>query len=245
MEVGDSVLSCSQTGLVRTPVDGSPPIVLDSGPCYDILGPDVTPAREVWFMRGVGPGSDENVYGVLLDGSAPTWVAFAADGDKQLLGPIVPIGARDPFFTRTPPGTYAQGSDGWLDDWQFMQRGISPSVSIDGTRLRWLEDAARFAPVGDLDSALIDTHEVLHVARNVRQYEELSPGRLLVADDQPYVAVQNRILVVDEQARTARHYADAADQFHVLRGADGAPTRLLVERVDDAGLTSLGLAPLP
>lgn len=246
-QLSASAVSCDPLGLRRIPYDGSGPSVLDDQPCLQILRAGDSSAEALYARDPVmfAPSVlSASIFAVPLDGSAPPRIALAPDGAEQLFTSGL-FGTRDPLFTRDPPDRYAQGSDGWLDDWQFMVRGILPKASADRSRLRWLENAARLAPVGDLDSAAIPHGDVLHLARNVRQYQELAPGRLLVADDQALVGTQNRLILIDEAARTAERVADSVDQFLVVNWGGGAPDQLLVERVDDGGGASIALAPLP
>jgi hypothetical protein len=246
--LADQVLECGQgVGLRRVPYDGSGATTLDTA-CAALWRYGGA-RRDVWYTRAplfpvAGEPLTTDLWAAALDGASGPRVALPADPNLRLLTRSFALDTPDPIFTRDPPDRYRQGSDGWLHDWQFMVRGILPTTSSDGKELRWLENAARLLPVGDLDSAPLPRGPILHLARNVGQYLEVSPGKLLVADDQALIGAQNRLILIDEAARTATRVASSADRFYLFDAPDGS-RRMLVEVVDDAGITSLTLAPAP
>jgi hypothetical protein len=247
----DAMLLCDEAGLRRVPFDGGAPSTIDSERCNLLRsGEWLTdhPPRlvhgDVWYARDYQtPWPDRLTRDVLaapLDGSAAPRVALSAVGERYLL-PIAAATTASPLYAQAPPGPkeLIRGSNGWLDDWQFMERGILATSSADGRRVRWIEHAAKLDPVGELMSAAVPGGVPLRLARNAVQYEEIAPGKLLVADDQALVGPQNRVLLIDEGRREARRLADAAMQFHKL-----ADDSLLVELVSDGDRRSLAVVPL-
>ena len=123
-------------------------------------------------------------------------------------------------YSTDPQGRWANNaSDGWLGDWQFMKRGRSVGFSFSGKRLRWLEGAATLNGSGDLLSAAGPGEEPLRLARNVTRYGELSDGRVLALSNAAFWGTQNRIIVIDEQTRTAAWVADSASAFMYVPGS--------------------------
>ncbi|HEY7957327.1 MAG TPA: hypothetical protein VII38_18600, partial [Polyangia bacterium] len=145
-------------------------------------------------------------------------------------------------YSRDPQGRYAAGAgDGWLSDWRFMERGRGAGWSRDGKKLRWLEHAAQESGVGELLSATVPNGAPLHLALNVRQYDELSDGRVLACDDRAFRGIQNRVVVIDEQARTARWVASqAAEYVHIPGSSD-----LLIDVVSGPSTYDIVRVPVP
>ena len=172
------------------------------------------------------PGGDISV---VFDGPIGQLYGFAPDGT------IV--------FSHDPPDRYVQASgDGWLGTQKFMERGGDPTFSADGKRLRWLDHTALPSGVGDLLSApLTALGAPLLLARNVRQYNDLGDGRVLVADNQPFVGVQNRVIIVDEITRQASWVAAGGRRY---RGIPGS-TDLLVDVVTGVVGYDIIRVPLP
>jgi hypothetical protein len=138
-------------------------------------------------------------------------------------------------------------SDGWLGERQVMERGSHPAFSRDGRRLRWLEHTADIDGIGELRSVGVSEDGVpgdapLRLALNVVQYEELDDGRVLVADDHATTGPHNRVIVIDEAARTARWVSPAAaGGFIVIPGSGD----VLVRQPRDDGGEDLVRVPIP
>jgi hypothetical protein len=101
-----------------------------------------------------------------------------------------------------------------------MQRGRRPGFSLDHARLRWLENAARSDGSGDLSSATIADRTLLPIARNVRTFGELSDGRVLAISNAAFKGTQNRLIIVDEAAATARWVVDSARDYLMIPGTN-------------------------
>ncbi|MCS6914198.1 MAG: hypothetical protein RMK29_04570 [Myxococcales bacterium] len=204
-----ALLACGEDGLVRVPMDGGPDTVLDPQPCTPeglrILG------RAVYYL------AQGELRTVPVDGSVPPTRAFPAPAQQVLAaGPAGML-----VYSTDPPRRWASGaSDGWLEGWRFMERGRQVSFSRDGTRLRWLEHAATLSGAGDLLSAELPEGVPLRLSRNVRQFVELTDGRLLCVAHHAFRGVHNRIVVIDEKARTARWVADHASGFLLIPGSN-------------------------
>jgi hypothetical protein len=249
--VDDAMVLCDEGGLRRVPFDGGATTTIDPEPCVLLRTGErldrETPPRltrgEAWYARApVGSWPVELTATVLaapLDGSRPPHVLLEADPTRYLLT-LAASTTDTPLYARAPPAPadLVRGSNGWLGDWQFMERGILATTSDDGKRVRWLEHAANLRPVGELRSAAIGGAPFT-LQRNVVQYEEIAPGKLLVAANQALLGPQNRVVLVDEEARVARRLADSADHFYKL-DAD----TLLVRLVGDGDRRSLAVVPL-
>jgi len=254
-----ALLRCAYEGLRAVPYDHGAGAMLDDHPCADIwsTGEDYVAVgsagsytlevrqADVWYtangLIGDPPPLTASLQGVPLDGSDVPRVLLASDGHKRV---FERKGLMPPMYTLDPPGQYWQPvSDGWLGDWRFMERGWQLQASLDRSRLRWIDHAARVQPVGDLFSSSLTARDVVPLARNVRQFLEVSPGKLLVADNQPSLGPQNRIILIDEASKTARWVVNGADQFREI--FFGGTLQLLVEQVSEANEKSLVLMPLP
>lgn len=207
---GTALVACGEDGLRRVPLDGAE-VVLSSAPCT--AGLRILGRRAYYVMDG-------QLKGVPLDGSeAPAPVT--APGAQQVLG-FTPAG--ELMYSLDPADLYVRGaSDGWIGGWRFMARGRLPAFSGDGTRLRYLESAATLSGSGDLMSAPARGQErggeAALLGRNVRSFAELPDRRLLLVANYAFRGAQNRIVVLDEQARVARWVADEATGYLLLPGA--------------------------
>jgi len=211
------LLGCAEAGVKRVALDGSGEAVLDSAPC----DPDIlrNSGARIYYKSG------GDLRSVPVDGSAPPQVALG--------GPVGQLFAVSPkwglVYSLDAPITYGNGiGDGWLGGWQFMQRGRRPGFSGDGTRLRWLENAARTDNSGDLSSATIADHQVTHLARNVRTTSELADGRVLAISNAAFKGTQNRLIVIDEASRTARWVVDSARDFLRIPGTQDLLVKIIV-----------------
>lgn len=209
---GTALIACGDDGLRRVPIDGAE-VVLSPAPC--------TAAGLRLLGRRAYSVMDGQLKGVALDGSgAPAPVP--APGARQVLG-LTPAG--ELMYSLDPADLYVRGaSDGWIGGWRFMARGRLPAFSADGGRLRYLESAATLSGSGDLMSSPAGAGhdqggEAALLARNVRSFAELPDGRLLLSANYAFRGPQNRIVVLDEQARVARWVADEATGYLLLPGA--------------------------
>lgn len=150
------------------------------------------------------------------------------------------------LYSTDPAGRYIHDAgDGWLDGWRFMERGLLPQLavfSLDGGRLRWLEHAANFWGVGELRSARLPRGPALRLARNVRQHiEELPDGRILAVANHATPGAHTRLLLIDEEARTARGLVSGVKDFRLV----GEANEVLVELYAESGvdLIHVGLPP--
>jgi hypothetical protein len=164
-------------------------------------------------MTTVYQSPNGDVKRIPSDGSGPP--VTVVTGDKRFLG----FGPDDVVLYSTDPiDRYVAGAgDAWLDGWKFMQRGRNIQFSHDGTKIRWLDFAAQPSAVGDLLSAPIGGSPT-RLARNVRRYDELGDGRVLVSANRAFRGTQNRVVVVDEQAGAAHWVADAAADYVRIPG---------------------------
>jgi hypothetical protein len=204
--IGQSqLIACGADGLRVVRLDGTREQVLDPMPCDD--QGDLA-LRYVEMKTWVYYGTDLQLWRVPLDGNG-TPEPVHVDGRRawQFLddGRII--------VSRTPRELYIQSAgDGWLDGWNFMERGIDVRMSTDKKRLRWLEHAAKANGAGELMSAPIG-EAPLHLSLNTRQWEELEDGRILADANHAFRGTQNRVVVIDEASRTAQWVAAAAAQY--------------------------------
>lgn len=213
----DNLLICSEAGLRRVALDGSGSTLLDSAPCdTDIIRPT---GSLVYFKSG------ESLRSVAVDGSLPPQELLPGP-----IGQLLAVSAKHGLvYSLDSPITYGAGiGDGWIGDWQFMQRGRRPGFSGDGKRIRWLENAARTDSSGDLTSATLADRQLLHIARNVRTTSELADGRVLAISNAPFRGTQNRLIVIDEASRTARWVVDSARDFLRIPGSQDLLVKIVV-----------------
>lgn len=237
--VHGSLRTMGDDGIRQSTFDGKPDLVLEPD--------EVTPGFVDYEQR---PGADMTLtwYGyyytklgqlrrVALDGSAPP-ETILVDGLARLYG-IFPDGRL--IYTKDPGNRYIYGvGDGWLGDWQFMQRGRDAMVSGDALRMRWIEHSAQTSATGDLLSAPIGG-PALRLARNVSQYDELGDGRVLALANRAFPGVQNRIVVVDELTQKSAWVAVASNGYSHIYGS----TDLLVDVVTGATGHDLVRVPVP
>lgn len=204
-----ALLACGEDGLVRVPMDGGPDVMLDPQPCTP-EGLRVIGGAVYYLAQG-------ELRAVPVDGSLPPARAFPAPAQQ-----VLAAGPRGMLaYSTDSPRRWASGaSDGWLGGWRFMERGRQVGFSRDGMRLRWLEHAATLSGAGDLLSAELPAGAPLRLSRNVRQFVELTDGRLLCVAHHAFRGAQNRIVVIDEKARTARWVADSASGFLLIPGSN-------------------------
>ncbi|MFO0573523.1 MAG: hypothetical protein U1A78_05975 [Polyangia bacterium] len=206
-----ALLTCSDSGVLRVPLDGSAAIRLDSAPCSaDILRLDGRQRGDSLLFK-----SGEALRQVPQLGGAPGFEVLAAPvGQLMALGPMGEL-----LYSRDPPLRYGAGiGDGWLGERQIMERGRRPAWSGDARRIRWLEGAARSDNTGELTSLELATGAALTLARNTRTFSELSDGRVLAIANAAQRGPHNRLVVVDEAKQQARFVAASARDFIRLPG---------------------------
>lgn len=220
----------SQTGLRTVPLDGGGETVLDPAGC-NVYGDLWLSGSKVYY--GVG----DEVRRVRIDGSAAPETVLM--GGRRVIG----IGSDETIlYSRDDANRYVHGAgDGWLGSWRFMQRGRAAGFSGDGARLRWLDHAARLNGSGDLLSAPAHGGAPLRLQRNVTQFEELNDGRVLVASNHAFRGTQNRVVVVNERARTVSWVAAGAAQFLRVPGS----ADVIVDIVSGASGYDLYRIPIP
>src|SRR5262249_30790689 len=124
------------------------------------------------------------------------------------------------IVSHTPRDLYINSAgDGWLDGWNFMERGIDMSMSSDKKRIRWLEHAATSNGSGELLSAPINGPP-LHLSLNTCEWEQLDDGRVLADADHAFRGTQNRVVVIDEKSKTAQWVASAAANYSHIPGTN-------------------------
>jgi hypothetical protein len=206
-----ALLVCSDTGVVRVPLDGSAATRLDSAPCSaDILRLDGRLRGDSLLFK-----SGDTLRQVPQLGGAPAVEVLAAPvGQLLALGPM-----GDLLYSRDPPLRYGAGiGDGWLGTTRIMERGRRPSWSGDGRRVRWLEGAARSDNTGELTSIELGTGAALTLARNTRTFSELSDGRVVAISNAAQRGPHNRLVIIDEAKQQARFVSASARDFIRLPG---------------------------
>jgi hypothetical protein len=228
-----ALLSCGPGGLRRIPLDGSSSTLLDSVVC----DPDVLRilSGEVLYKRG------NDVYEVPELGRMPTAVLQAPPG--QVIGQVLAVGPSNTLlYSLDPPSEYGNGiGDGWIGGIQYINRGRRPVWSLDGQKLRWLENAARSDGTGDLTAALIAAPAPQLLALNVRQFSEVASGQLLCASNQDGKGTYNRIILIDEEKQVAHWVVDSARSFTQIPGTSD----VLVEIVSGAAGYDIRRVPIP
>jgi hypothetical protein len=209
---GEALLSCGDKGLVRAPLDGAAKLTLDT-----VCSPDILRVvdGQVLYKRG------KAIYRVPERGGVPE-VAIAPPEDREV-GQLLLAAGGALVYSLDPPLTYGAGiGDGYLRGEKYLQRGRRPSLTDGGARLRWLENAARSDSTGELMSAPVPKSDAtpLLLARNVRQYAEVAPGKVLCVANANGKGAYNRIILVDERAMTARYVVDSARSFLRIPGTN-------------------------
>lgn len=227
---GDHFVVCGDSGLRTVPTDGSMGMVLDPSPCDK---------KEPLYFHGsyVLYTVNGTLRQTLRNGTGtPTTVLDM--GER-----VIAFGPQNSLaYSRDPAGKYAAGAgDGWIGDWRFMDRGRAVSYSRDGKKVRWLEHAAQASGIGELLSATVPNGDPLHLALNVRQYEELSDGRVLACSNRVFRGVQNRVIAIDEEKKTAVWVASAGGEFANIPGT----TDILVDVVTGPSSYDIVRVPIP
>ena len=213
------LLFCESDGLRTVPIDGSPPRTLDAAACEYGLG-----VEGGAFVYAVG----SDVREVALDGKSAPRVSLKGPVAQVLeIGPLRG-GVHQIAYSTDPGELYGDGiGSGWIDGWQFMTRGRRPTWSLDGNRIRWLENAARSGSNGELYAADIGGTGI-KLAQNVRQFSEVRPGQVLAISNAPFKGTQNRLILIDENAGTARWVVDSAREYLRIPGSDELLVKIVV-----------------
>lgn len=236
-----ALISCSESaGVTRVPFDGSPTVVLDSQPCSpDLFRLTSTTALYLSPPAGV-------IREVPLSGSAPGRVALTSPEPNRPIGQVyllrITDERRDIVYSLDPPLLYGAGiGDGWLDGWRFMERGRRPAFSNDGRRMRFLEHAARSDNTGDFLSVEIGGSEPVLLARNVQKWLEVAPGKLLTISNAAGRGAYNRLILIDENARSASWVIDSTRDFVRIPNS----SQLLAKVVNGQLGFDIHLVPIP
>ena len=160
---------------------------------------------DAYFARG------GDLFVVPLDGSAAAKVAQSGAARLLAVGPAGQIVSSHDLADRFAGGA----GDGWLGDWNFMERGRKLAFSGDGARIRFLEHAATLGTVGDLTSVEIASPGAapLTLGLNVHAFDELADGRVLAIENRVAAGEWNRLVVIDEQALTKKWVVPSATDF--------------------------------
>jgi hypothetical protein len=202
----ESVITIGPDGLRSIPIAGGPD---------KILAPEWVDASLIILRQDQAfYPLNGALWRVPLDGSQPP--EKIADGGARILALD---GTGDVAYSRDPADRYVGGAgDGWLGNWNFMQRGRSARFALDGTRLRFLEHAATLDTVGDLTSVTIPNGPPVTLGINVHSYDELPDHRVLAIENHVYAGDWNRLVVIDEQAITKKWVVPSAAEFLLLPG---------------------------
>lgn len=203
----EALISCGPEGLRRLPLSGLPATQLDPKACQPAVL-RALPGR-VLYKREDGIYEVPDLGGALTKVLEPAEQVLAVGPDRRLI------------YSLDPPLRYGAGiGNGWLGSWQFMNRGRRPTWSSDGSRLRWLENAARSDNTGDLMSAAIPDGQPLLLSRNVFQWSEVAPGRILCISNAEGKGTYNRLILIDEAGGSARWVVNSARAFARIPGTN-------------------------
>jgi hypothetical protein len=208
----EAILFCGDTGLRWVKIDGTDERVLDPMACDDHGNVAI---RYVEDRYWVYYGNDQALLRVPYDGTGAPEVVLK-DGRR----PLEFLDDGRIMYSKTSADLYVNSAgDGWLDGWNFMERGLDAAVSSDKKRVRWLEHAAKPNGAGELLSAPIGGSP-LHLSLNTRQWEELGDGRILCDADHAFRGTQNRVVVIDEKQKVAQWVAAAASSYTHIPGTN-------------------------
>lgn len=207
-----ALLTCSDDGVRRVPLDTTSATTLDTAPCDpEILRLDGRTRGDTLLYR-----SDGALREVPQSGGAPPRVVVPEIGQLHAVGPKGEL-----LYSLDPMLRFGAGiGDGWLDGTRIMERGRRPAWSASGRRLRWLEAAARSDNTGDLTSIDLGTRSALTLGRNVRSFVEIADGRVLAIANAAQRGAHNRLVVVDEVRQQARWVAPSARDFVRIPGSE-------------------------
>jgi hypothetical protein len=237
----DGLLTVGDDGLRVVPLAGGSDHVL------------TTDAIDASTLRGDGNGNlwyvdNGNLYRGSLDGSAPG-VLVQPDAARLLF-----LGSNgEIIYSRDPGDRYVSGAgDGWLGDWNFMERGLRLRFNLPHTHLHFLEHAARLGIVGDLTSVALPPAPdggigtgpggpPVVLGLNVHDFHELPDGRILSVENHAYAGTWNRLVVIDETTLTAHWVVPAADQLFLVPGGK----EMIVDVISGASGYDILRVPIP
>lgn len=214
-----ALIVCGQKGLRRVPLDGSKEIPLDGAACqpevFGLVGSDVLYKRAgaLFIVPALG---------------GPPREVVAPPADQEI-GQVLAVGPKKEIvYSLDPTSSFGSGiGDGWLAGQKYINRGRLVSFSQYTSRLRWLENAARSDGTGDLMSARIADGEPLLLARNVRQYSEVAPGKVLCISNAGARGTYNRLILIDEGAKVAHWVVEGARQYRRIPNTQDALVQIV------------------
>jgi hypothetical protein len=224
-----AVLTFGDDGYRSVPLDGSAETVFASAK-IDI--------GSLGFSDTLGFWADEKgLWEVPLDGSAPAQLVQPGAARLWNLSPSGQI-----TYSKDPRGRYAgNAGDGWVGDWNFMERGRLMGWSSDGARIHFLEHAATVGTYGDLTSVSVPGGGPRILAVNAHNWAELPDHRILAVENAVYAGTWNRLVVIDEVANTKRWVVpECADFFLINNG-----TELIADVVSGASGFDILRVPAP
>lgn len=207
-----ALLTCSDDGVRRVPLDGSAASTLETATCDpEILRLDGRTRGDTLLYRSNGALRE-----VPQAGGVPPRVVLPEIAQLHAVGPKGEL-----LYSLDPTLRYGAGiGDGWIDGTRIMERGRRPAWSANGGRLRWLEAAARSDNTGDLTSIDLGTRATLTLGRNVRSFVEIADGRVLAIANAAQRGTHNRLVVIDEERQQARWVAPSARDFVRIPGSE-------------------------
>lgn len=214
------LLSCSDKGVKSLAISTATAMTLDDAPCdpdiFRVQGADLYYKSGTQLRRVAHQG-----------GTAPEVVLAGAEKE---VGQLFTLSSqREPLYSLDAPLRFGAGiGDGWLGDWQLMTRGRRPTFSSDGQKVYFLENAARSDGGGELTVGRIAERSLQTLARNVRNFQVLSDGRTLAIANAAFKGPQNRLIVLDEAAQSARWVVDSARDFVRIPGTDDLLVKIVV-----------------
>jgi hypothetical protein len=224
-----AVVTYGTDGVRSIPLDGS----LDKYLSNDKVDQSSVGITATDFLYG----SPSGVWRVSLDGStAPVLIQAGAARARA----VSQAGAVAYGYDASTLYTGAAG-DGWLDGWQFMERGRGLRFSADGKRLHFLEHAATLGTYGDLTTATDRATANRLLGINVHAYDELPDGRLVAIENAIERGTWNRLVLIDEAHGDKRWLAPSTAEMFVVPGGHA----VLANVVADGDLYDIYLAPVP
>ena len=230
-----ALLTVGDDGLHQVPLGGGAERVLwPSG--FDLSTLALTVDTAYWVAGG-------DLLSAPLDGSAAATVAQPCAARITGLGPHGEIA-----YSHDPSTRFVGGAgDGWLGDWNFMERGRRVRFAADGRHIYYLEHAAFTGTVGELMS--VTTPDApggaggtpVSLGINVHAFTELPDGRLLSIENHVYAGTWNRLVVIDQAAQTKKWVVPAATEFFVVPGAK----YIIADVVSGLSAYDIYLVPVP
>jgi hypothetical protein len=212
-DAGAQLILCGGGGLASVRFDGTGGEIIDASPCKWSFSLEERSA--IYFAGG-------ELRMAPVDRSSPPRRLAEWPAGRRVLAMVPGVVAY----------TDGESTDGYIDGRRFMERGRLVTFSRDRSRVRFLEHAATLQGEGVLMSAPIGGGEAMTLARNVRDYAELDDGRVIAASNQAFTGTHNRVIVIDENARSARTVAESASAFKLIAGTREVLVERVIERAD-------------